>query len=173
MQRADVGVIQRGDGAGFALEAFAEPSGRDLDGDAAVKPGVGGAENASHAALAERRLDPVRAEHRRAAGRCRQVRWAAEDRPGGWPRGSPPPSSRPPRAERDRPRPEERRGRPGALRSPRRAARSPAIAPVSKVSDQHDTARAGDRTGDIPLVRLTLLRKIAPEPGSRARISGC
>ncbi len=62
-----MGVIQCSDGAGFTLEALTKPLRRDLDGDAAVKAGVGGAEEASHAP--QRGLDPVRAEHggRRAA----------------------------------------------------------------------------------------------------------
>src|SRR5215472_6671190 len=56
-------MIQCGDGTGFALEALTKALRRDLDRDAAMKSRVGGAENPSHAALPERRLDPVRAEH--------------------------------------------------------------------------------------------------------------
>ncbi len=58
-----MGVIQRGDGAGFALEALGELLRWNLDGHAAVKARVGSAEDVSHATLPERGLDPVRAEH--------------------------------------------------------------------------------------------------------------
>ena len=58
-----MGVIQRSNGAGFAFETLIKGFRWDLDGDAAMKAGVGGAEYASHAALAKRRLNPVRPEH--------------------------------------------------------------------------------------------------------------
>ena len=58
-----MGVIQGGDGAGFACEALTEFLRRDFDCHAAVEAGIGGAEDASHATVPERRLDAVRAEH--------------------------------------------------------------------------------------------------------------
>jgi hypothetical protein len=65
VERTDVGVIQPGDGSGFELETLTESISKHLDGDAAMKSCVGGAEDASHAALSQRRLDPVRADRGR------------------------------------------------------------------------------------------------------------
>jgi hypothetical protein len=46
---ADVGVIQRGHGSRFALEAFGESGLGDFDGDGAVQAGVGGFVDFAHA----------------------------------------------------------------------------------------------------------------------------
>ena len=69
VDRDDVGMIERGDGAGFAFEAAAKISGstvfaQDFDGDIAVEAGVAGAIDFAHAADAERGLDLVGAELR-------------------------------------------------------------------------------------------------------------
>ena len=69
----DVGVVEGGDGAGFALEAAAEVGGgaertrcgvlaKDFDGDVAIEAGVAGAVDLAHAADSERGLDLVGAE---------------------------------------------------------------------------------------------------------------
>ena len=75
VQRTDVGVLQPGDGARFALEALAEAgvprsvARRDLDGDPAVEPGVARPVHLSHAAGAQRRFDDIRTE-RAANSQC-------------------------------------------------------------------------------------------------------
>ena len=67
-QCADVRMIQRSNGAGFAFEAGAEVFAlrdvirQDFDGDGAVQPGVAGFIDLTHAARAEGREDFVRAE---------------------------------------------------------------------------------------------------------------
>ena len=59
MQGADVGMVEAGNGAGFAHETFAifgfpgKMIGEDFDGDGAVKAGVAGAVDFAHAAGAE------------------------------------------------------------------------------------------------------------------------
>ena len=64
----DVGVVERGDGAGLALEAAAVIGAggacprEDLDGDVAIEPGVAGAVDLAHAADPESGLDLVVAE---------------------------------------------------------------------------------------------------------------
>jgi hypothetical protein len=69
----DVGVVEGGDGAGFALEAAAEVGRcprrtrsrvltKDFDGDVAVEAGVAGAVDLAHTADSERGLDLVGAE---------------------------------------------------------------------------------------------------------------
>jgi hypothetical protein len=64
----DVGVVERGDGAGFALKAAAQIGAggdffaEDLDGDVAIKARIAGAVNFAHAADAENRLDLIVAE---------------------------------------------------------------------------------------------------------------
>ena len=58
---ADVGMVERGDGFGFALEAFGELGGGDFDGDVAVEAGVVGAVDFAHAAGADGGLDFVEA----------------------------------------------------------------------------------------------------------------
>ena len=69
-QRADVGMVERGDRLRLALEALAalvvlrEADGKDLDGDAAVEAGVLPAPDLAHAAGADRRLKLVRPEPR-------------------------------------------------------------------------------------------------------------
>ena len=47
---ADVGMIQRGDSLGFALEAFGKLRGRDFDGDVAIQARIVGAIHLAHAA---------------------------------------------------------------------------------------------------------------------------
>ena len=59
---ADVGVIQRGDRANLALEAFAEPLGGNLDGHLAPHARIAGAIHLSHAARADERQDLVGAQ---------------------------------------------------------------------------------------------------------------
>ena len=65
-QRADVRMVQRGDGLRFALEALLAFRNRSrqvrrehLDGDRAVQPRVGRLVDLAHAAGAERREDLV------------------------------------------------------------------------------------------------------------------
>ena len=73
VQRADVRVVQAGDGLRFALEALlhlgvvGEVRRQDLDRDRAVQPRVGGLVDLAHAAGAEGAGDFVRTEAR--AGR--------------------------------------------------------------------------------------------------------
>jgi hypothetical protein len=68
VELADIGMIQGGEGAGFAFEALlqfgrgGEVRGEDLDGDGAVQAGVAGAIDFTHAAGAERRFDFIGAE---------------------------------------------------------------------------------------------------------------
>ena len=68
VERADVGVLEGGDGARLALEALAELAARgemlrqDLDGDLAVEPRVARAIHLAHAAGADGGKDLVRAE---------------------------------------------------------------------------------------------------------------
>jgi hypothetical protein len=70
VQRAEVGMIQRGDRLRLPLEAqrqarIASHACREhLDGDAAVQPRVGGGVDLAHAAGAKGRFDGVRAESR-------------------------------------------------------------------------------------------------------------
>ncbi len=59
---ADVGMIQRRDGAGLALEAGTEFSLGDLQRDVAVQPDIAGLPDPAHAALADRTDDGVRTE---------------------------------------------------------------------------------------------------------------
>ncbi len=61
-QRADIGMIQRGDGSGFAFESFAEPFRRRLDRYVATDPGVMGAIHLAHATLADRCNDFIMPE---------------------------------------------------------------------------------------------------------------
>ena len=53
VQGADVGVVQRGYGAGFALEAFGEVRARELHGDGAVESGVAAFVHFAHPARAD------------------------------------------------------------------------------------------------------------------------
>ena len=50
---ADVGVVERRDGAGFAAETLAEDLAGGFDGDDAVEAGVAGLPDLTHAAGAE------------------------------------------------------------------------------------------------------------------------
>ena len=64
VHRADVGMVERGDEPGLALEAGADlrrrgQIGRDLDGDLAAQAEIAGAVNLAHASGAERREDLV------------------------------------------------------------------------------------------------------------------
>ncbi len=65
VERADVGVVQRRDDAGFALEALgggrvaAQFGRQQLHGDATAQPHVLGGEHLAHGAAAERRENPV------------------------------------------------------------------------------------------------------------------
>jgi len=68
INRRDIGMIQRGQHLGFALESrhvlriVGQGRGQDLDRDVAVQLGVVGAINLAHAAGAKRRHNFVRAE---------------------------------------------------------------------------------------------------------------
>ena len=55
-------MIQRRHGSRLALEAIAEPLGRDLDGHVAAHARIAGAVDLAHAAGAERRQDLVRSQ---------------------------------------------------------------------------------------------------------------
>ena len=55
VQRTNIGVIERCDRAGFALEPFAKALWRDLDGYLAAQTGVPGAVDLTHAASADGR----------------------------------------------------------------------------------------------------------------------
>src|SRR5450432_4796743 len=59
---ADVGMVQRGDGAGLAFEAVGEGGLRKLDGDRAVETRVAGLPHLAHAARAEGREQFVGSE---------------------------------------------------------------------------------------------------------------
>jgi hypothetical protein len=69
---ADVGVVEGGDAAGFALEVLGELLGGDFDGDDAVEAGVARALHLSHSARAKGRDDLVGSEF--TAGRKRHGR---------------------------------------------------------------------------------------------------
>src|SRR5262249_18909273 len=58
----DMWVIQRGDGARFALEAFGKLLAGNLDSDHAVEAAVAGVVDLPHAARADRRDDLVGSE---------------------------------------------------------------------------------------------------------------
>jgi hypothetical protein len=62
VQRADVGMAQRGDGSGFLLEPLGEFGFRDLDGDDPVKAGVAPLIYLAHAAGADKLGDLVGTE---------------------------------------------------------------------------------------------------------------
>ena len=62
LELADVGVVEGGDGAGFALEALSEFGFGGFDGYGAVETGVAGFVDFAHAAFAKRREDFVGAE---------------------------------------------------------------------------------------------------------------
>ena len=64
VELADVRVIERRNGARFALEAVAEFGGRLLDGDEPVQPRVTRFVHRAHSASPERFEDVVRAEPR-------------------------------------------------------------------------------------------------------------
>ena len=93
-ERKNIGVRQRRDGAGLALEPrdrvgrFREALGKDLDRDFAAQTRVARAIDLSHAACAERRHDRVRTEPgigsqpHRTSGDCSSVRPAGSRHPG-------------------------------------------------------------------------------------------
>jgi hypothetical protein len=62
IEMADVGVVERGDGAGFLGEALGELSIGNFDRDIAAKAIVVGTIDLAHAALAHQRKDLVGAE---------------------------------------------------------------------------------------------------------------
>ena len=62
VERADVGVVQRSDRAGFALEAFREALGGNFDGYFPAQAGIAGAVDFAHAAGSERGQHLVRAK---------------------------------------------------------------------------------------------------------------
>ena len=62
VERADVGMVQRGDGLGFLLKASAETNQRSLDGDVAIQPRVTGTPHLTHTAPADGREYFVRSE---------------------------------------------------------------------------------------------------------------
>ena len=53
VEGADVGVIERGNGSGFAFEAISELARRDFDGDRAAQARVRAAVDFAHAAFAD------------------------------------------------------------------------------------------------------------------------
>ena len=59
VERADVGVVERGDGLGFALKAVAELARGNFDGDGPAEAGVGAAVDLAHAAFAEEGIDAI------------------------------------------------------------------------------------------------------------------
>jgi hypothetical protein len=59
---ADIGVVQRSDGSGLALEALAEALDRDFDGDIPTQPDGVSAIHLAHPALANGRDDLIGAE---------------------------------------------------------------------------------------------------------------
>ncbi len=71
VELADIRVVEGGNGASFAFEAFGESFGHDFDGDGAIETGVAGFVHLAHAAGADERDDFVRSqtgsrvEHRR------------------------------------------------------------------------------------------------------------
>jgi len=60
VELADIGMIQRGDGAGFPLEALAEILVRNLDGDGAIEARVARTIHLAHTARAHGRGDLIR-----------------------------------------------------------------------------------------------------------------
>ena len=68
VERADIQMIQRGDGAGFGFEAVRELLGGDFAGDFAAKARITRPRDFAHAALANRRDQLVRAEPRGGRG---------------------------------------------------------------------------------------------------------
>src|SRR5271170_5548146 len=80
MERADVGMVQRCNGASFALELVGELLARNLDRDITAQPQIASAPDLAHAASAKRRKDLVRAEfvacwrHADSSGQCSRSR---------------------------------------------------------------------------------------------------
>ena len=64
VQRADVGMVQRGDRARFALEPRAELVAADLDRDGALQTRIARGEHVAHATCADRVQEFVGAETR-------------------------------------------------------------------------------------------------------------
>ncbi len=62
VEGADVRMIQRGDGTGFAFKAIGELMSGDFDGDIAVQSRITGSPHFSHSSLAEERDDLIGAE---------------------------------------------------------------------------------------------------------------
>ena len=59
VERANVRMVQRGDGAGFTLEPGVEPRLGDFDGDHAVEARVHGLVDRAHPARADDAHDPI------------------------------------------------------------------------------------------------------------------
>jgi len=64
VQRADVGMIQRRNAVGFALEPVGKSLGGNLDGDFAIQASVAGPVHLAHSARADGCKDLVRAQAR-------------------------------------------------------------------------------------------------------------
>jgi hypothetical protein len=62
VERADIGMVQRGNGAGLALETVAEVRIGRFYGDGAPQPRIHRSKNLPHAAFAEFALDTVRSQ---------------------------------------------------------------------------------------------------------------
>ena len=83
VEMTDVGVVQRRDGPGFALETLTELLGGHLDCDIAPKARIVGSVDGAHAAAADVRRDLVGSEpgsDRKGQGVLRDGRWKME----GW-----------------------------------------------------------------------------------------
>src|SRR5215469_11226050 len=53
IELADAGMVERGDGACFALESLSKAGAGNLDGDIAAEPSVAGAVDLAHATVAD------------------------------------------------------------------------------------------------------------------------
>jgi len=62
VERADIGMVQRGHRSGLSLEAVGESFVRDFDGDVAVEARIARAIHLAHAARADGREDLVRTQ---------------------------------------------------------------------------------------------------------------
>ncbi len=62
VHRADIGMIQRGDGAHFAVESFAEALRGHFDRDVTTQPGIERLVDLTHTARAQEAMDLVRPE---------------------------------------------------------------------------------------------------------------
>ena len=62
VERADVGMVQAGDGFSFALKAFGETALNRFDGDGAIQPRVGSFVDRAHATSSDWGVDAIGAE---------------------------------------------------------------------------------------------------------------